>query len=282
MKLDPRLTPARGDVAAAHLKGQVEADRFDEGVCYQVTDGVCPLRQAPSLSARLETQLLYGESFTVYDIADGWAWGQCTLDDYVGYAPIAALSAQVFAPDLRVVNLRTAIFPTPDLKSQPHQIISRNAKLAYVEFDEASGFVRLARGGWSPMVHLAPLDLAATDWVARAEQMLGAPYLWGGKDSIAVDCSGLIQSALETAGIAAPRDTDMQEAALGREIGADLARLERGDLIFWDGHVGVMRDANILLHANGFHMKTVSEPLAETIKRLGAPRTIKRLPIKQI
>lgn len=277
MKHDPRLTPARGDVAAAHLKGQVEARSFVEGATYQVTDGVCPLRQAPSLSARLETQLLHGETFTVYDVQGGWAWGQCALDDYVGYAPIAALSADIVQPNLRVVNLRAAIFPAPDLKSQPHQIVSRNAKLAHVEFDETSGFVRLARGGWTPMAHLAPLDARAIDWVARAEQLLGAPYLWGGKDSLAVDCSGLIQSALETAGIAAPRDTDMQEAALGRAIEPDFSKLERGDLIFWDGHVGAMRDGVQFLHANGVHMKTVSEPLAETIKRLGAPRTIKRL-----
>jgi hypothetical protein len=277
MKLDTRLTPARGDVAAAHLKGQVEAERFVEGTTYQVTDGVCPLRQAPSLSARLETQLLCGETFNVYDVQGDWAWGQCALDDYVGYAPVAALSADIHAPTLRVVNLRTAIFPAPDLKSQPHQIVSRNAKLAYVEFDEATGFVRLARGGWTPMAHLGPLDAYASDWVARAEQLLGAPYLWGGKDSIAVDCSGLIQSALETAGISAPRDTDMQEAALGQALELNVSKLQRGDLIFWDGHVGVMRDASDLLHANGVHMKTVSEPLAETIKRLGAPRTIKRL-----
>jgi hypothetical protein len=277
MKLDTRLTPARGDVAAAHLKGQVEAKRFVEATTYQVTDGVCPLRQAPSLSARLETQLLYGEAFNVYDVQGDWAWGQCALDDYVGYAPVSALSTEIFAPTLRVIILRTAIFPAPDLKSQPHQIISCNAKLSHVEFDEASGFIRLPRGGWAPMAHLVPLEYRTVDWVARAERLLGAPYLWGGKDSIAVDCSGLIQSALETAGIAAPRDTDMQEAALGSALEPDLTKLARGDLIFWDGHVGVMRDAETLLHANGVHMQTVSEPLSETVKRLGAPRAIKRL-----
>jgi cell wall-associated NlpC family hydrolase len=277
MKHDPRLTPARGDVAAAHLKGQVEAKRFAEGVAYQVLDGVCPLRQAPSLSARLETQLLYGEIFTVYDAKEGWAWGQCALDDYIGYAPLSALSAEIFEPTIRVATLRTAIFPAPNLKSQPHQIVSCNAKLSHVEFDEDTGFIRLPRGGWAAMAHLVPLGHKAIDWVARAERMHGAPYLWGGKDSIAVDCSGLIQSALETAGILAPRDTDMQQAALGQTIEPDLSKLTRGDLVFWDGHVGVMRDASTLLHANGVHMQTVSEPLSEPIKRLGSPRAIKRL-----
>lgn len=278
MKLDPRLTPARGDVAAAHLSGQVEAKRFVEGVCYQVIDGVCPLRQAPFLSARLETQLLHGELFNVYDIQDGWAWGQCALDDYVGYAPLAALESNVIMPTRRVSALRTAIFPAPDLKSQPHHIVSCNAKLACEAAADASGsFMRLARGGWAPAGHLAALDDRTTDWVAHAERLIGAPYLWGGKDSIAVDCSGLIQSALETSGVRAPRDTDMQEATLGARIEPDLAQLRRGDLVFWDGHVGVMRDASALLHANGFHMQTVSEPLRDVIERIGAPTSVKRL-----
>ena len=281
MKLDPRLTPARGDVAAAHLKGQVEAERFVEGVAHQVQDGVSALRQTPSLSARLETQLIYGEIFTVYDVKSGWAWGQSALDEYVGYVRADSLSASIKAPTLRVASIRTAIFPEPSLKSQPHQILSCNAKIAHERFDEEANFIAIIGGGWVPMAHLAPIGHRATDWVTHAECLIGAPYLWGGKDSIAVDCSGLVQSALETAGIFALRDTDMQEATLGVTIEADLSALRRGDLLFWDGHVGIMRDAETLLHANGHHMQVVSEPLGVAIARIaenGGPVTsLKRL-----
>jgi cell wall-associated NlpC family hydrolase len=81
-----------------------------------------------------------------------------------------------------------------------------------------------------------------------------------------VDCSGLVQSALMLAGIIAPRDSDLQQAQLGHavELGA---RLQRGDLIFWKGHVGVMRDAQTLLHANATHMLVTSEPLEEVRAR---------------
>ena len=271
---DPRLTPARGDLAATHLRGQVEAERFVDGVAHQVRYGVSALRETPSLSARLETQALHGEIFVVYDVREGWAWGQCALDHYVGYVRAEDLSAEIIAPTHRVAALRSVQFPLPDLKSQPHALLSCNAKVAIIESEAA--FSRSARGGWIPSAHLAPLKARACDWVASAERLVGAPYLWGGKDSFGVDCSGLVQTALETAGIDAPRDADLQEAELGREIEFDAKRLARGDLLFWEGHVGIMANATHLLHANGFHMQTAIEPLSDAITRIGAPRRARR------
>jgi cell wall-associated NlpC family hydrolase len=273
---DPRLTPARGDVAAAKLKGQVAAARFVEASPRQVRVGASVLREAPSFIARLETQLLYGEVFDVYaEDEDGWLWGQARLDDYVGYARADSFDAEIRTPTHRVAVLRTLVFPEPDKKSQPPSPLSLNAKIA-VEAPIENGFAPLSRGGWVYAAHLAPIDQIVSDWVASAERFVGLPYLWGGKDSSAVDCSGLVQSALETAGIRAPRDADMQEASVGAEIASD-SSLQRGDLAFWAGHVGIMRSATELLHANAFHMQTVIEPLADTIARVGPPRTIRRL-----
>ncbi len=272
---DPRLTPARNDVAAAKLKGKVEAKRFVEASPRQVRVGASVLREAPSPSARLETQLLYGEVFDVYDEADGWVWGQARLDGYVGYARADSFADDIEAPTHRVAVLRTLIFPAPDKKSQPPSPLSLNAKLC-VNTPLQNGFAPLSRGGWVYAAHLAPIEHRVADWVASAELFVGLPYLWGGKDSSAVDCSGLVQSALETSGIAAPRDADMQEAALGRALAPGSA-LQRGDLMFWPGHVGIMRSAHELLHANAFHMQTVIEPLADKIARDGPPRMIRRL-----
>ena len=273
---DPRLTPARSDVAAAKLKGQVAAARFAEPSPRQVRVGASVLREAPSFVARLESQLLYGEVFDVYsDDEDGWVWGQSRLDNYVGYARADSFDAEIHAPTHRVAVLRTLVFPEPDKKSQPPSPLSLNAKIS-VQAPLKNGFAPLSRGGWVYAAHLAPIDAAVSDWVASAELFVGQPYLWGGKDSSAVDCSGLVQSALETGGVDAPRDADMQEAAIGEAIPLD-SKLRRGDLVFWPGHVGLMRSATDLLHANAFHMQTVIEPLADAIARIGAPRTIRRL-----
>jgi cell wall-associated NlpC family hydrolase len=273
---DPRLTPARSDVAAARLQGQVIAARFVEPQPRQVRVGASVLREAPSFVARLETQLLYGEVFDVYsDDEDGWVWGQSRLDNYVGYARARSFDAEIHPPTHRVAVLRTLVFPEPDKKSQPPSPLSLNAKIS-VQAPFENGFAPLSRGGWVYAAHLAPIDAAVSDWVASAELFVGQPYLWGGKDSSAVDCSGLVQSALETAGVSAPRDADMQEGSLGAEIARDTPP-QRGDLVFWPGHVGIMRSASELLHANAFHMQTVIEPLANAITRIGPPRTIRRL-----
>lgn len=271
---DPRLTPARSDVAAAKLKGTIDAERFVEGVPHQVKVGASVLREAPSFVARLETQLLYGEIFDIYDQdEDGWVWGQAHLDGYVGYARAESFAADIHIPTHRVSVLRTLVFPEPDKKSQPPSPLSVNAKLTMTAME--NGFAQLSRGGWVYAAHIAPIDAHVEDWVASAERFVGLPYLWGGKDSSAADCSGVVQTALETGGIVAPRDADMQETAVGQPIALD-APLRRGDLVFWPGHVGLMRSSTELLHANAFHMQTVIEPLKDTVARIGAPRTIRR------
>ncbi len=278
-ELDPRLTPARPELAAAHLQGRVEADRFVEAETLQVTAGVAALRIKPADDAEMASQLLHGEVFDVYEEVDGWAWGQARLDDYVGYVDLAALSAPPLAPDMRVTALRSYVFSEPDLKSAPRFLISLNAKI--VGEERAHGFIRAARGGWVYGEHLAPMDRVAPDWVAVAEMFAGTPYLWGGKESLGLDCSGLIQTALEAAGMAAPRDTDMQEAAIGAPIGPD-ASPQRGDLVFWRGHVGVMLDPTRLLHANAHHMAVAIEPVSDAVERIartaGPVTSVRRLP----
>lgn len=266
---DPRLTPARPDLAAAHLQGQVTADRFVDGVVYQVTAGVAPIRRAPAGDAMQETQTLLGETFTVYEERDGFGWGQSGQDGYVGWVDMAALSAPVLTPTHRVNALRTYVFSEANLKSAPLFLASLNSKVTVTGSE--GKFSACERAGWIYTDHLDPLGAAPeTDFVSVAERFLHAPYFWGGKESLGCDCSGLIQTALERCGIAALRDTDMMERSLGTPIAfsADLNALERGDLVFWKGHVGVMRDPHTLLHANAYHMAVASEPLAAAVARI--------------
>ncbi len=279
MSHDPRLTPARADLAAAHLRGVVDAPAYAEGRAMAGRKGKTWIRRRPAADAPVETELLFGETFTVYDVKDGFAWGQAAFDAYVGYIAADDLIAPAAPPRWRVTASSTFVYARPDLKSPVLDTIPLNARVAA----GAGAFGELTGGGFVYARHLAPLAATAADFVDVAERFIGVPYLWGGRTPLGVDCSGLVQAALALAGIGALRDTDMQERTLGEPVAITpgLQGLRRGDLVFWKGHVGVMRDAVRLLHANAHHMTVASEPLAAAAERIaasGSPVTsIKRL-----
>jgi cell wall-associated NlpC family hydrolase len=267
-KLDPRVNAFRADLAAAALKGAVDAERYAEGYPAFVCRGTASLRKSPQADAGMETQLLYGERFTVYDENDGWAWGQAGLDNYVGYVDANALSQSSLEATHRVTTLATPLLPAPDVKRAALDLLPMNAKLVVGE--EENSFAKIQDRYFVYATHLAPISQVSEDWVSVAESFLGAPYIWGGKTSAGCDCSGLVQSALEAGGISTPRDADMMEEALGDALGVSdgLDGLRRGDLVFWKGHMGVMLDATRLLHANAFHMQVAIEPLHEAVERI--------------
>jgi cell wall-associated NlpC family hydrolase len=259
-----RLTPVRPDLAAAHLRGLVDAPRYAEGRAMQVTEASAPLRRSPQADAPLETEALFGEAVTIYDEDEGWAWAQLDRDHYVGYLPRAALGTPT-EPTHRVAALRTHAYPGPSIKLPPRLPLSLGARLAVVRHEGDFAVTDDGLHLWTR--HLAELSAREPDFVAVAERFLEAPYLWGGRTSEGIDCSGLVQTALTAAGIDAPRDSDMLEAAMGAPVAVDGPRA-RGDLVFWKGHVGIMRDTATLIHANGWHLKVAIEPLAEARARI--------------
>ena len=270
-KPDARLHAWRDDLAAEALRGRVDAPRFAAGEEFHVVVGCADLRRAAREDAPLESQLLLGEGFLVYDCADGWAWGQARLDGYVGYVARACLAAGEFAATHRVRALRTFLYARADLKSPAVLAAGMNAKVAVEE--RCGRFVRTQGGLYAFGGHLGAVEEVCKDWVGFAEALLGVPYLWGGRDALGLDCSALVQLALEWAGVACPRDADMQEAALGEavDVGAvEEGRLRRGDLVFWRGHVGIMRDGERLLHASAEDMRVASEPLGRAVERIRA------------
>jgi cell wall-associated NlpC family hydrolase len=265
---DPRVTPARADLAAKSLEGKVKATRYVEGRVMEVIEPQAPLRREPRPDAPLDTEALKGERVTIYDSnAEGFAWGQLAADDYVGWLPSDALAPPIAAPTHKVAALRALVFPGPDIKLQPVEALPFGAKLAVARIKDRMAVTQA--GFYVPAVHLKPVGDYESDFVAVAERFLGAPYLWGGKTALGLDCSGLVQIALAACGIACPRDSDMQEQALGAPV-ADRSDLKRGDLVFWNGHVAIVRGRTNLLHANAFHMAVAIEPTAEAVARIAA------------
>jgi cell wall-associated NlpC family hydrolase len=265
--LDPRINPFRPEIAAKYLQGQVEAARFVEGVRHEIIEPIAALRRTPSHEARLDTQAVLGEGVIIYETTDeGWAWGQLEADGYVGWLAANALGRPGPAATHKVLVPRTLAFPGPDIKLTPAAALPMSARLSVVRQDER--FAVTANGWHLPIAHLTPLKARQSDFVAVAEEFMHAPYLWGGKTSLGIDCSGLVQVSLQAAGIACPRDSDMQELALGTL--SSLGELRRGDLVFWKGHVAIARDTGTLLHANAYAMAVAVEPAAKAIARIKA------------
>ncbi len=280
-KHDPRLTPARPDLAARHLEGVVSAARYVSGTDYFVADGVAPLHREPSAASPLDTQALKGERITIYEINDeGWAWGQLADDGYVGWIPDRALLKSAAAATHKVDTPRTFAFSGPSIKLPPRDTLPLGAKVA-IEHEEGA-FAITRDGLYLPARHVVSLNSVADDFVTVAEKFATTPYLWGGKTALGIDCSGLVQISLAACGKAAPRDSDMQENGLGEALPpSQWQTLKRGDLIFWKGHVAIARDADTIVHANAHHMATAIEPVSEAIARIKATgsdvTSIKRL-----
>jgi cell wall-associated NlpC family hydrolase len=280
---DRRTTPARPDLAAESLRGQIDASRYVKGQPMRVVDEYVSLRGSPRRDTPVDTQALFGERVCIYEIdEEGWAWGQLQGDSYVGYMPAEALRNDVRAATHRVKATRTFVYPTPDMKSPVVMALPMAAEVCIVAARDA--FAQVAGLGFVWADHLAPIDFCESDFVGVAEKFINVPYLWGGKTFEGLDCSGLVQVSLRMCGIQSPRDTDMMAAALGEEMPLrdDLTGLHRGDLVFWKGHIGVMRDETNLLHANGHHMSVASEPLTQARERIlaksfGAITCVRRL-----
>jgi hypothetical protein len=268
---DPRVTPARPELAAKYLEGRVAAQRFVEGEMREVVEPQAPMRRSPSPDAPLDTEALRGERVMVYETTvEGWAWSQLEADGYVGWLPANALRIPGPDPTHKVETLRTLVFPGPSIKLPPIEALSFGCQLTITRVEEP--FAVIASGAYVPARHLAPLGAKEPDLVSVAEKFIGTPYLWGGKTSLGLDCSGLVQIAATACGIACPRDSDMQERALGTPVASDddLSNLRRGDLAFWKGHVAIVRDSATFIHANAFHMAVAIEPIREALARICA------------
>lgn len=265
----PRLTPARPDVAAEWLEGRVTAERFAPGVATQVLRASLPLRPRPDATAEMLTELLHGEAFAVYDETDGWAWGQAEADGYVGYVQAAALDRPGPNATHRVTAPASHLYPAPDFRAPPVSNLPMGAKLA-VTGDAEDSYLPVV-GGYVPVQHVAPLGRRFADFAGTAKRFLGAPYLWGGRTAAGIDCSGLVQVALDLAGVPVLRDSADQAATIGDDLGRDpeAADVRRGDLVFFPGHVGIMLDEARLLHANAtVHMAVGIEPLVDVRQRI--------------
>ena len=260
---DPRDIASNGHVAHLSLRGKVEAENFVPGELNRVITPVANIHRGPEHRA-LERQMLFGEAFLVLENRDGFSFGRAEPSGYVGYVPSSALSAHTPATH-RVCVRQSLGFREPDLKTPDPTPLSMGSLVTVT--GKQSGFLATSDGLFLPQNHLIPVDSAESDPVTVAERLLGAPYLWGGNSAFGLDCSGLVQIALNACNQACPGDSDQQKQRLGVAL-PDGEPARRGDLMFWKGHVAWVADPKTLVHANAFHMAVAYEPIADAVARI--------------
>ncbi len=285
MTLDKRLNAFRPDLADERLRGRVDAPRFVAGVPMQVIDPVIDIRREPRPDARVDSQALYGETVLLFEDLEGFGWAQLQTDNYVGYVPMNTLS-QTLTPPTHIVSApRTFLYPGADMKFPSTKTLSIGSHINVVGEAETRGtrYLKLTSGEYVIAVHARPLNDHAIDPVTIALRLLETPYLWGGRSAFGIDCSGLVQLSHAMCGNALPRDSDMLAKSAGRQIGGGATHepLQRGDLVFWKGHVAFMEDEHTLLHASGHAMAVVREPYLAALERIkgmyGLPTSYRRI-----
>lgn len=257
--MDRRLRPANKHVA---LQGHADAGQREVAPTRaRITVPVADLRRDPA-GAR-DRQLLWGEGFDILEQRDGWAFGIACRDGYVGYVHEGNLGADGTAS--HIISARaTHLYPTDDFKSEAVASLPFGSRINVV--DERRKFMEIEGGLFVPKPHLRLAERLFSDPVTIAQLHFGAPYLWGGNSVFGIDCSGLVQAGLRACGVDCPGDSDMQ-----MDLGAPAdPGFQRGDLLFWAGHVALCVDAEVLIHANAHHMAVQYEPIEKAIARIEA------------
>ena len=263
MIFDTRITPIRRDLASTAYKAIVKRKKYVTAKLATVKSTFTPLYS--NKGSKLSTQLLYGEECDVFETKNGWSWLQSRRDNYVGYTPTINLTRKIYKPNSKVISLRTVIYTKPDIKSVTKGYLSVNS---LVEVIKIKGKYSLIKNlGWCPSLDLVKIKSSKFNHIDLSKQYLDTPYLWGGRDSMGIDCSGLVQNLHQINNRPFPRDTDMQEIFVTNEVKYE-KDLKAGDLVFWKGHVAMMIDNSNIIHANAFHMKTAIEPLSTAKKRI--------------
>ena len=238
------------------------------------------MKSEPTETSPLETECLFGETVEILDECLDWVYCKLNTDSYHGWVKKEGLGKTKNSTH-RVIANRSFVYADKNPKSNYLLYLPLGAQLVInniqSEWAETSLYYNnKTQIGYIPSKHIVNIDHGVKDWVEVAQLLEGTPYKWGGRDTIGLDCSALLQLSYQTYGENIPRNTSQQIQLKKKNI-KDINDLKRGCVIFWKGHVGIMIDSLNCIHANAFHMQTKTEPLNQIINRIGKDFDISKM-----
>ncbi len=222
---------------------------------------VANINSKPSEKSEITSQILYGEKFKILSKKNGWLKIKTNFDNYVGFIKKSKFNKN-FKPTNKICKLKSKIFkkinnkfvPTNNFLYFASGISIKNFNKDYVEFE---------RNKWIKKKDIKKIDHYEKNYIKIVKLFLGSKYLWGGKTSIGIDCSALIQIYFYYNRVFFPRDTKDQIKFCKKK---SKKKLYRGDIIFWKGHVGMCIDRSKFIHAYGPKKKVLIMPTSFTIR----------------
>ncbi|MCL6229980.1 C40 family peptidase [Bartonella bilalgolemii] len=262
---------------------KIETPYSIQGEKRRVNTAVAGLFKENSKKSERQTECLFGEEVLILEHDEAMSKVESLKDGYVGYIDTQILCTSTIKQTHIVSVPRTFQYSQADLKKTVERALSMGSKVTVIDVTETRGTMYSILENETAIVssHLRPIEHTFKDYVNVAQTFIRTPYLWGGVSAFGLDCSGLVQLSMMMAGKTVLRDTSMQQQTIGKQL-TDTDILERGDLIFWQGHVAIMIDCENIIHTNGYSMDVMVEPLETAIIRIaksGKHPVAKRRPL---
>ena len=232
------------------------------------------LYKKPSTTSEIVTQMVYGDSFSIYKKSKKWLKIKIKEDNYKGYVKNRKYS--VFLKPTHKVNcLKAKIFKFPN-KIKKNEI-SYGSKIKVI--DNNTKFLKF-KNGWIKKKDVKPISYKEKNLFRKITLFKDIKYKWGGKSFKGIDCSALVQVFLNFNNKFCPRDAKDQFKYFRKNI--KLRNIKKNDIIYWKGHVAVALSNKKLIHAYGPMKKTVIMGIDQTIKRIERTAKLKVIGIKRL
>ncbi|MBD1135578.1 C40 family peptidase [Pelagibacterales bacterium SAG-MED47] len=224
----------------------------------------------PCLKSEVTSQILYGEKFKVLSKKRNWVKIKTSFDNYKGFIKKDKFYKN-FKPSFKIYKLKSKIF-----KKKKNNFIPINKFLFFgtgiVALSKGKNYIEYKKNMWIKKKDLKKINHVEKKFIKVLKLFLGCKYMWGGKTSNGIDCSALIQIYFYYNRIFFPRDTKDQIQFCKKKINK---KINKGDIIFWKGHVGMCINQSKFIHAYGPKKKVLIMPTYYTINLISKTANLK-------